>query len=223
VRILTSIILALAVGVAAAQTAVQVPAPACTAVVTCQGSTITIPSTAPAPAPAPAPTPTPTGATAWGYLNGVLYWAGDFTQGNTSVNYHHATAAGFNSHTQDILFTATAPYGLFLPYFAANFSYPNNGFTKLLITLKPQYSGQSFAIFMMRAGDIDPGQQYHKALLSYGPATVAGKWGSYVIPLADLGTLNDSYLYKLEIQDQTSTTSTNSPTYWEMDSLGFQQ
>jgi hypothetical protein len=165
----------------------------------------------------PVTTPPPPGVT-WMYLNGVKTLAGDFTGANTHVDYNHTvTGAQFNGHTQDIQLTTSGtgvqwPY--FLPYFAADYKLPNPGYTKLLISIKPTVSGQVFGMHMERVGD-QPLASVE--LMSYGPASVAGVWASYAIPLKDLGTLGDATLYKLLLQDHSATSAG-----WEMDALGFQ-
>ena len=212
-------ILALFIGSVSAQT-INLPAQKCTAVttVTCQGSSVTLPGTPPVVTP-PVVTPPPTSSgVTWMYLNGMKTLAGDFTGGGTQVNYSHkVTGDQLNGDTTDIQLTTSGggqewPY--FLPYFAANYKLPNPGWTKVLISIKPTVTGQSFGAHMERVGDQPlPAVE----LLNYGPATVAGKWSSYVIPLKDLGTYGDATLYKILIQDHSATSQG-----FEIDALGFQ-
>jgi hypothetical protein len=161
-------------------------------------------------------TPVTTGV-AWGYFGGQWNWAGDFTGAGTTVNYHHATTSGLHGHTQDIQLTTSGagvawPY--WLPYFAANYKLPNPGYTKLLISIKPTVTGQAFGIHMERVGD-QPLPSIE--LMNYGPASVAGVWASYSVPLKDLGTLGDPTLYKFLVQDHSATSAG-----WEIDEAGFQ-
>jgi len=168
----------------------------------------------------PAITPPPPTGVTWGYTNGKLSYAGDFTLGGTSVDYHHATDSGLNGHTQDIAFASSGNWGLFLPHFAdgnVGYRYPNPGYTKLLISVKPSVTGDTFGLYFVREGDIDTAQNCHVELLKYGPPTVAGKWGSYVIPLADMCVLGDKTLYKFGLQNHAGRA-----TAWEMDDIGFQ-
>jgi hypothetical protein len=205
----------IAVG-AIAQTTVTIPAQTVTVNIPAQTITIPASSTTPPVVTPPVVTPGPTGVT-WGYSNGQWNWAGDFTQNGTGVDYHHATANGLNGHAQDILFTSSVNWGLWLPYFApgsAAYAYPNPGFTSLLISIRPTVTGQAFGIFMMRTGDVDPG--CHLELLNYGPPTVAGQWSSYVVPLKDLCVAADKTLYKLGLQDHAA-----HPSSWEIDNVGF--
>lgn len=165
----------------------------------------------------PPPPPPPPGVT-WMYLNGVKTLAGDFTGANTHVDYNHAvTGNQLNGSTRDIQLTTSGvgvqwPY--FLPYFSADYKLPNPGWTKLLISIKPTVSGQVFGCHMERVGD-QPLPSVE--LMAYGPASIAGVWASYVIPLKDLGTLGDATLYKLLLQDHSATSAG-----WEMDAIGFQ-
>jgi hypothetical protein len=167
----------------------------------------------PAPTPTPTPTPLPSGVT-WMYLNGVQTLAGDFTGNGETVDYERATTAGFNGGTKCILVTSSVPWGYFIPYWAANYQLPNPGFTKLLLSLKPTITGDTFGIHAERVGDVGlPSIE----LASYGPPCVAGKWGSYVIPLKDLGVLGDATLYKVVLA-----THTPGPDAWALDAIGFQ-
>lgn len=192
----------------------QTITPSCSAVITCKPITLAAPT--PIPTPTPTPTPPPTGVM-WGYFNGQWAWAGDFTGAGTAVNYHHATTSGLHGHTQDIQLTTSGagvawPY--WLPYFAPNYKLPNPGYTKLLLSIKPTVTGQAFGIHMERVGDLPlPSIE----LMNYGPASVAGVWASYVVPLKDLGTLGDPTLYKFLIQDHSATSAG-----WEIDEVGFQ-
>lgn len=177
--------------------------PSCSAVITCQ------------PLTAPVTIPPPAGVT-WGYFNGQWAWAGDFTQAGTSVNYKDTTGVPLSGQ-YDILFISGAPWGLWLPYFAsgsAGYLYPNPGWTSLTISIKPKAAGQSFAIYFERTGDIDPG--CHLDISKYGPVPVAGKWGTYTVPLKDLCLFGDPTLYKMGLQDQSG-----KPASWWVDNVGF--
>lgn len=166
----------------------------------------------PVPTPPP-PVPLPGGVT-WMYLNGVKTLAGDFTGNGETTVYEHATTAGFNGGTKSILITSSVPWGYFIPYWAANYKLPNPGYTHLLLSLKPTITGDTFGIHAERVGDVGlPSIE----LLKYGPPCAAGKWGSYVIPLADLGVLGDATLYKVVLG-----THTPGPDTWELDAIGFQ-
>lgn len=184
--------------------------------VTTASQTVTLPSSG--GSSSQPPPVVPTGVT-WMYLNGVKTLAGDFTQGNTSVSYQHATSAGYNSGTKDILFSATAPMGLYLPYWAANYQLPNPGWTYLLLSLKPTVTGDTFSLHAERYGDSAlPGIELVTASANkYGPAAVGGQWGTYKVPLADLGIQGDKFLYKVVLGTHTGT-----PDSWEMDAIGFQ-
>lgn len=198
--------------IASAQT-LTIPASKCTAVVTCQPVTVTLPSSNPPPVPTPTPTPTPTGVS-WMYLGGVKTLAGDFTGQGEITDYQHATTSGFNGDTRDILITSSVPWGYFIPYWAANYQLPNPGYAHLLLSLKPSITGDTFGIHAERVGDAPlPSIE----LMNYGPAAVKGVWGSYVIPLKDLGVLGDATLYKVVLATHTAAADS-----WELDAIGFQ-
>lgn len=190
--------------------------PAKTITVTIPAYTVTIPD--PVPAPTPTPTPVPTGVT-WMYLNGVKTLAGDFTGSGETTDYQHATTAGFNGGTKSILITSSVPWGYFIPYWAADYKLPNLGYTYLLLSLKPSITGDTFGIHAERVGDAPlSGIELITATgNSYGPPAVAGKWGSYKVPLKDLGVLGDATLYKVVIGTHTAAADS-----WELDAIGFQ-
>jgi hypothetical protein len=177
------------------------------------GATLSNPSTATATINGSGSSGSP-GAVKWMYLNGVKTLAGDFTGSGESTNYQNSTTSGYNGGTKDILVTSSVPYGYFLPYWAADYHLPNPGYTKLLLSLKPTITGDTFGIHAERVGDLGlPSIE----LMNYGPAAVAGKWGSYVIPLKDLGVAGDATLYKVVLA-----THTGSADSWEVDAIGFQ-
>lgn len=196
--------------IASAQTTLNIPAQKCTAVVSCQGVTVTLPT----PSPTPTPIPAPVGVT-WMYLNGVKTLAGDFTGSGETTNYQNATSAGYNGGTKDILITSSVSWGYFIPYWRADYQLPNPGYTKLLLSLKPSITGDTFGIHAERPGDVDPG--CHIELMKYGPVAVKGVWGSYGIPLTDLCVAGDKTLYKIVLA-----THTGAPDSWELDAIGFQ-
>jgi hypothetical protein len=182
------------------------------------GATLSTPSTATATINGSGSSASPSGVT-WMYLNGVKTLAGDFTGSGESTNYQNSTTSGYNGGTKDILITSSVPYGYFIPYWAANYQLPNPGYTYLLLSLKPSITGDTFGMHAERVGDSPlPGIELITASgNSYGPAAVAGKWGSYKIPLKDLGVLGDATLYKVVIA-----THTGSADSWELDAIGFQ-
>ncbi len=175
------------------------------------------PTPTPTPAPTPTPTPTPTPAPSgvdWMYLNGVKHLAGDFTGQGETVDYAHATTAGFNGGTTDILVTSSPDWAIYIPYWQADYKLPDPGFTTLLLSLKPTITGDTFGIHAERVGDQGlPSIE----LMKYGPAAVAGQWGSYAIPLADLGVAGDATLYKVVLQSHTASANA-----FELDAIGFQ-
>ena len=94
----------------------------------------------------------------------------------------------------------------------------NPGYTYLLLSLKPTITGDTFGIHAERVGDAPlPGIELVTASgNSYGPAAVAGKWGSCKIPLKDLGIVGDKTLYKVVLATHTGAADS-----WELDAIGF--
>jgi hypothetical protein len=182
------------------------------------GATLSTPSTATATINGSGSSGSLSGVT-WMYLNGVKTLAGDFTGSGEATNYENSTSSGYNGDTKDILITSSVPYGYFIPYWAANYQLVNPGYTYLVLSLKPSITGDTFGIHAERDGDSPlPGIEMITASgNSYGPAAVAGVWGTYKIPLKDLGVLGDPTLYKVVMA-----THTGSADSWELDAIGFQ-
>lgn len=191
--------------------ALSIGAVAATAPVTCiapDGSVLAY--TAPAPVVV-TPPPVNTGIV-YGYRNGVLSWGGDFTQGNTSVNYRDTVG---DPGSLDIAFTSTAAYGLYLPYFgqpSANFLIPNPGYKALTFALKPTKAGARFTVMFVRSNDAPTNCV---AILS--PAPTVGQFTTYTLALSDLCVATDAQLYKFVLQDATGATSNK----WYLKDLGF--
>lgn len=195
--------------------------PALTATDKTTGATLAVPSfniTVSVPPAVAVPPPVvvapPVAGITYMYLNGVKTLAGDFTANGETTDYNHATSAGYNGGTHDILVSSTVPWPYFLPYWAANYMLPNPGYTHLTLALKPSLAGDTFGIHAERVGD-----QALPAieLTKYGPVPVAGQWGVYKVPLADLGVLGDKTLYKVLIQSHLATV----PNSYELDAIGF--
>ena len=159
------------------------------------------------------PPPPPTGVT-WMYLNGEKTLSGDFTGNGESTNYENPTTSGFNGGTKDILITSTVPWGYFIPYWSADYKLPNPGYTNLIFSLKPTITGDTFGIHAERVGD-NPLPSIE--VMNYGPPAVAGVWGSYKIPLKDLGVFGDATLYKVVLATHTASADS-----WELDAIGFE-
>lgn len=176
------------------------------------GAAVSNPSSATATINGSGTASVPSGVT-WMYLNGAKTLAGDFTGQGNSTDYEHSTSSGYNGGTKDILITDPGAWGYFIPYWAANYMLPNPGYTYLIMSIKPTITGDTFSIHAERVGDagLPPIE-----VMNYGPPAVAGQWGSYVIPLKDLGVYGDSTLYKVVIQTHTGAADS-----WEMDAIGF--
>lgn len=170
------------------KSAMDITIPARTITLVIPAYTITVPD----------PTVVPTPSVHWLYHAGVKTLAGDFTQAGTAVDYFDISGAPADGPT-DILFTSSAAYGLFLPYFAPNYALPNPGWKNFLISVKTTIPGENWKIYFEKVGDLPTGVEVMLAP-KYGPAHVPGQWGSYVVPLADLGVAGDAALYKCGLQ-----------------------
>jgi len=178
--------------------------------------TVAIPSqtiqidTTPPPVVAPPIVVTPPLATAWVYHAGKFYWPGDY---NFALKSDYADTTCSTSGVT-IKNTLTSAWGGWLPY-APNWNFDSKPYTKLIFSLKPTVSGQTWKVYFVKVGDVPVGISIDPA--KYGPTPTIGFWGSYSVPLKDLGVLGTS-IYKFAIQDQTSL-SANS---WCVDEVGFQ-
>jgi hypothetical protein len=190
---------------------------------TCAGESLTVGAATVTPpvvtppvvvTPPPVTTPpvtTPAAGTSWVYYNGMFDWPGDYSFVLTP-NYADTTGAPL-SGTKDIKVVTNSPYGGWLPY-AQNWSFDSRPYTKLTFALKPTIANQAWQIFFVKVGDVPVGITLD--VTKYGPAPVAGKWGVYTIPLADLGVLGTT-IYKFGIQDQSG----QAPNTWYIDNVGF--
>ncbi len=145
------------------------------------------------------------------YFNGAFDWPGDYSY-DATPNYNDSSGAPM-SGSHDIKITITSSWGGWLPY-AQNWNFNSKGYTRLIFSLKPTVANQSWQVFFVKVGDIPVGIYLNPA--NYGPVPVVGQWGSYSIPLSDLGVLGTS-IYKFGIADQTG----RSNNVWYVDNVGF--
>jgi hypothetical protein len=160
---------------------------------------------------AASPTPPTTSGTSWIYYNGAFDWPGDWP---FSANTDYTdTSGGPLSGSSDLKITLTGAFGGWIPW-AQNFDFNSVGYTKLTFALKPTIANQTWSIAFVKVGDVPVGITLNVA--NYGPAPVAGQWGTYTIPLSDLGVLGTS-IYKFVLQDQTGQSNNT----WYVDNVGF--
>jgi hypothetical protein len=158
-----------------------------------------------------AASPPPATGTSWVYYNGLFDWPGDYSFSATA-NYKD-TGGGPLSGAYDIKITLTGAWGGWLPY-AQNWNFNSAPYTKLTFALKPTVANQTWNVYFVKVGDIPVGVSVDPT--KYGPAPVVGQWGTYTIPLADLGVLGMS-IYKFAIHDETGLSSN----VWYVDNVGF--
>ena len=149
--------------------------------------------------------------TSWIYYNGQFDWPGDWPFSSTT-NYAD-TSGGPMSGAEDLKVTLTAPYGGWIPW-AQNFSFNSAPYTKLTISLKPTMANQKWTLGFVKVGDVPVGIWLD--LSNYGPAPVAGKWGTYTLPLSALGVLGQN-VYKFVLQDSNGPVGNT----WYVDNVGF--
>ncbi len=164
----------------------------------------------------PPPPPQPSGNTFWVYRYGVMNWGGDYSFGGVQINYQDTLGKPL-SGAFDISVNLHGAWGGFLPY-AGNtvplWAFDDSPYTYLTFALKPTRANQTAQVFFVKVGDIPVGIVVNP--FKYGPAPLPGVWGTYKIPLKDLGVEKAS-VYKFAIQDQTGT----SDNVFYLDDIGF--
>jgi hypothetical protein len=193
------------------------------------------------PPPTSPPTSPPASSSSsvtWGYFDGTFNWGGDYSW-NVSLNYQDTSGQPL-SGAHDLKVSLTGQWGGWQPYMCtelgeplsacvAQYDYPLAGFTYLTVSLKPTIANQQWSAQFVAVGDTGIPCNYGNPaangagvnVLAYGPAPVAGQWGTYKIPLSAFcvgpGTSNVN-VYKFHIQDQTGLSSNT----WYVDNVGFE-
>ena len=121
------------------------------------------------------------------YKNGVYYWDGDFNFGGfmSYADQSLAPTAAF-----DAMYVCLAGQGGWLTY-APNGTYDVTPYKFINLMLKPTTAGMAWDLTFYQVGDISVGNVGTVGIMDasgrYGAAPQVGVWGSYKIPLADLG------------------------------------
>lgn len=131
------------------------------------------------------------------YHDGAFAWPGDYSF--VATPDYRDTSGAPPEGRYDIKVTVTSPWGGWQPY-ATNWIFDTTPYTYLRFSLKPTVANQAAQVYFMLVGDKPVG--VHVDPFKYGPAPVAGQWGVYTIPLADIGVAKTK-IYKFAIQDQT--------------------
>jgi hypothetical protein len=150
-----------------------------------------------------ASTSAPPGSTFWVYYNGTFNWGGDYSFVATA-NYNDKSGVPL-SGSYDIAVTVTGAYGGFLPFAGGTvplWNFDASPYSYLIFAFKPTVANQAAQVFFVKVGDIPVGVVVDPFNGQYGPKPQAGVWGTYRIPLSDLGVKGTS-VYKFAIQDQT--------------------
>ena len=158
------------------------------------------------------------GSIFWVYHNGVYNWGGDYSFVATA-NYK-STAGAPLSGPYDIAVSLTGAYGGFLPFAGGTvplWNFDDSPYTYLTFAFKPTIANQTAQVFFVKVGDIPVGISVDPFNGSYGPKPQAGVWGTYKIPLSDLGVKSTS-VYKFGIQDQTGLSNNT----FYLDDIAFQ-
>jgi len=153
----------------------------------------------------------------WIYYNGQFNWAGDYSFGTGPINYQD-TAGKPLSGQFDISVPVVSPWGGYQP-FAQGGAFDTSPYKYLLYSIKPTKANAVFATGFAATGDVADGTPIttvSTSITKYGPAPVAGQWGSYKIPLADFG-LTNKLILKFSIADGSGI----SPNQFYVDNVGF--
>jgi hypothetical protein len=145
-----------------------------------------------------------------------MNWGGDYSFGGVQINYQDTQGKPL-SGAFDISVNLHGQWGGFLPFAGGTvplWAFDDSPYTYLTFALKPTRPNQTAQVFFVKVGDIPVGVVVNP--FKYGPAPLPGVWGTYKIPLKDLGVLKTS-VYKFAIQDQTGT----SDNVFYLDDIGF--
>ena len=148
----------------------------------------------------------------WVYYNGQFNWPSDWSYAATT-NYS-STAGAPLSGPYDLQ-VSTSTWGGWQPA-APNQALDLTPYKYVTFSLKPTIAGQTWSCYFTKTGATSTSNVVN--VLNYGPAPVAGVWGTYSIPLADLG-VSASSIESFAIQDQTGLASNS----WYVDNVGFVQ
>lgn len=135
----------------------------------------------------------------WVYKAGIFGWGGDYS---FSAKPKYQDSVGIVNGV-DIAVLITGPYGGFLPYAGGSvplWSFDDSPYNYLVFDLKPTIDNQTAQVYFVKVGDIPVGVVVDP--FKYGPIPIKDIWGTYKIPLADLG-VKGTKVYKFAIQDQT--------------------
>ena len=157
------------------------------------------------------------GSAFWVFKNGIFNWGGDYSF-TATANYKDMSGASV-SGSYDIAVTLTGAYGGYLPYaggIVPLWNFDASPYNYLTFAFKPTVANQTAQVFFVKVGDIPVGVVVNPFSGQYGPKPQVGVWGTYRIPLSDLGVKGTS-VYKFAIQDQTGL----SKNVFYVDSIGF--
>jgi hypothetical protein len=151
------------------------------------------------------------------YRNGVFNWGGDYSFAATP-NYQDSSG-GPAGGSADIAVTITSAYGGYLPFAGGTvplWNFDDSPYNYLTFAFKPTVANQALQVYFVKVGDIPVGVVVNPFNGKYGPAPQVGVWGTYRIPLSDLGVQKTS-VYKFALQDQTGL----SHNVFYVDNVGF--
>jgi hypothetical protein len=135
----------------------------------------------------------------WVYRNGRFNWQGDYSF-QAQIDYRDTQGVS-PGHRFDIAVKIVGKWGGFQPY-APGSHFDVSRYKYLIYSLKPTAAGQVFATGFAAENDVADGKPVTVSGPPYGPAPVAGQWGTYKIPLSEFA-LTNRLILKFTIADVT--------------------
>lgn len=139
----------------------------------------------------------------WFYYAGQWSFEADYSFGSFTVNRTDTKGLPISGST-DIAFTVAAAFAGFQPVFAVNQSFPTDGLTRLVFSIKPTVANALWDVYFTGKGDVNLNCGVH--LTSYAKPVV-GLWTDVSIPLKDLCVLGKP-VYKFAVQDKSGSLGT---------------
>ena len=149
----------------------------------------------------------------WVYRDGHFNWQGDYSF-QAQIDYRD-TQGVLPGHRFDIAVKIVGKWGGFQP-FAPGRQFDVSRYKYLIYSLKPTVADQVFATGFAAENDVADGKPVTVSGPPYGPVPVAGKWGTYKIPLSEFALTNRMIL-KFTIADGTGRDSN----VFYVDDVGF--
>jgi hypothetical protein len=157
--------------------------------------------------PVPTPTPVPSTGSVVVYSNGKFNWAGDFSW-PSGIVINYADKDPVTGGVCGSVTNSPGGAGGWQPYAISaqqNLDIAPNLFLNfsVLATLSNQIFNVQFHTLTGPSAEVGIGNPLQVVQAKYGPASLTvGKWGTFKVPLSDLGITTNTQIEKFFIQDQ---------------------